>query len=120
VVRGQDGGGGHLLLARRNKRCVSTVKLHSFKINIFFPRLTESRWHPPPDGYFSIAEQEDVNKKHEAKEARKVEQIYVQQAFHGAAVDSDDEGASADSDEEPPGTVSRAGPYGKWQAVKEK
>ena len=39
----------------------------------------QSRWTAPPEGYFSIAEQEDVNRKHQAREMRKVEKIYEQQ-----------------------------------------
>ena len=45
--------------------------------------LSESRWTAPPEGYFSISEQEDVNRKHQAREMRKVEKIYEQQAIHG-------------------------------------
>ena len=43
----------------------------------------ESRWTPPEEGYLSIKEQEDINKKHEAREAKKMEQIYHSQLYHG-------------------------------------
>ena len=64
-----------------------TSKLALFKEYDLFSRgnpsrvdLTESRWTAPPEGYFSIGEQEDVNRKHNARENRKIEKIYEQQA----------------------------------------
>ena len=66
-----------------------TSKLALFKEYDLFSRgnpsrvdLTESRWTAPPEGYFSIGEQEDVNRKHNARENRKIEKIYEQQAIH--------------------------------------
>jgi len=89
----------------------------------------QSRWTAPPEGYFSIAEQEDVNRKHQAREMRKVEKIYEQQAIHGKEEEFADvaaEARSSDEDSEddgPPGgapTRIDHGPYGKWQVVEKK
>ena len=68
----------------------------------------ESRWDPPPEGYLSIQGQEDINKKHENREMRKIEQIYVQQALHCKEEDP----AEVEGPKPRP-----AGPYGAWQTV---
>ncbi len=76
----------------------------------------ESRWDAPPEGHFSIKEQEEINDKHEKKEVRKIEKIYESQSIHGTH--REDAGL-------PVPTVSRAhhgpqarsSPYGEWKAV---
>lgn len=92
----------------------------------------QSRWTAPPEGYFSIGEQEDVNRKHNARENRKIEKIYEQQAIHGKEeeefadvapeANSDDDDDSDDDDGPPGGERVKIdhGPYGKWQVVEKK
>ncbi len=73
--------------------------------------FAESRWEPPPEGYLSIKEQMDLNKKAEAKEKKRQKQIAEQQSFHGK---KDDDGALAVA---PQGPAPKVDPYGGWQTV---
>jgi len=84
----------------------------------------QSRWDAPKEGFFSIEEQEDVNKKHEAREAKKAETIYMQQALHGeqAKMPYSVPDVAAIS-----GPISASGPvyssaaaYGQWRKVEKK
>ncbi len=77
----------------------------------------ESRWDPPPDGYFSIKEQEEVNAKHEDKERKKVETMYVSQAIHGSH--REDAGLPTPTISTN-GPQARANPYGEWKTVQPK
>jgi len=59
--------------------------LATFLLQILVNRWVFSflRWDSPPEGFFSIQAQEEINAKHEEKERRKFETIYQQQSIHG-------------------------------------
>ena len=67
----------------------------------------QSRWTAPEEGYFSIAEQEETNRKHEEKEEKRIAAMYQSQSVHGTS-----EVKAAEVE------VERArNPYGRWQTV---
>ena len=68
---------------------------------------SESRWDKPKEGFLSIKAQEDINRKHEYIEQKRIDTIYQSQAIHGSHIEeAPKEDASASS-----------APYGKWQTV---
>lgn len=74
----------------------------------------ESRWDPPPDGYLSIKEQEEINQKHEEKETKKIYNMYQSQSIHGRHKDETEVAAEA---AETMGPQAKPSPYGAWQTV---
>ncbi len=77
----------------------------------------ESRWTEPPEGFFSVKEQEEVNRKHEAKEWKKVEAIYTSQAIHGSHKEDGSLPTPSVSHYGPQGRPARVNPYGEWKTV---
>eukprot|EP00096_Caligus_rogercresseyi_P008711 TRINITY_DN2809_c0_g1_i1.p1 TRINITY_DN2809_c0_g1~~TRINITY_DN2809_c0_g1_i1.p1 ORF type:complete len:329 (-),score=87.29 TRINITY_DN2809_c0_g1_i1:148-1134(-) len=70
----------------------------------------ESRWDPPPEGYLSIAEQHDINRKSEAKTLHRNASIMASQSIHGRGEEI--RAAAAETGQEP-----IYDPYGGWQTV---
>jgi len=78
----------------------------------------QSRWQPPPEGYLSIKDQEEINKKHEEREMKKYNRIVEQQSIHSHAGAFSATAAA----EAAAGTAPKADPYGSggWQKVAKK
>ena len=86
----------------------------------FLPQLCffSPRWQPPPEGYLSIKDQEEINKKHEEREMKKYNRIVEQQSIHSHAGAFSATAAA----ESAAGPAPKADPYGSggWQKVAKK
>jgi len=78
----------------------------------------ESRWDPPPEGYLSIQDQEDINKKHEEKEKKKHKKILASQSKHNPTANAAASTSSSSSSGVPvAGPAPKADPFGGWKSV---
>lgn len=75
---------------------------------------SESRWEAPPEGFFSIAEQEAVNRKHDEREEKKIYNMYQSQSIHGSHLDDAEVAAATVASF---GPDARVDPYGSWKSV---
>ena len=80
--------------------------------------VAESRWTAPPEGYLSIRDQEDINRKHEEREMKKYNKIVEQQSIHSHQASYSLAAASTSSASA--GPAPKAEPYGGWQTVSKK
>ncbi|XP_040571817.1 uncharacterized protein [Lepeophtheirus salmonis] len=76
----------------------------------------ESRWDKPPEGYLSIQEQHDINRKAEAKTLHRNASILASQSIHGKGEIVSYSDVSTTSYQEP----QTYDPYGGWQNVQPK
>jgi len=77
----------------------------------------ESRWTAPPEGFLSIKDQEEINRKHEERELKKYNKIVEQQSIHNhQAAYSVTAATEAVAGPAP----KAADPYGGWQKVAKK
>nr|ACO15359.1 WW domain-binding protein 4 [Caligus clemensi] len=78
----------------------------------------ESRWVKPPEGYLSIHEQHDINRKAEAKALHRNASILASQSIHGKGeLNNYGEGSSTGGSYQ---EEQKYDPYGGWQSVKPK
>lgn len=68
----------------------------------------ESCWEPPPEGFLSLKEQKNINKKQEKREMKRAKTIEASQAIHGTK----SEEISVTQGPQP-----KATPYGQWTTV---
>ena len=83
----------------------------------------ESRWEPPEEGYLSIKEQTEINRKSELKCIKKNASIAASQAIHskkGVISSASEAAMAAASAASSYGPETKYDPYGGWQTVKEK
>jgi len=79
----------------------------------------ESRWEPPPEGYLSIKDQEEINRKHEEREQKKLNKIIEAQNIHSHAANYSNE-AAAEAAQVAAGPPPKADAYGGWQNVEKR
>ena len=78
----------------------------------------ESRWEPPPEGYLSIKDQEEINRKHEEREQKKLNKIIEAQNIHSHAANYSNEAAAEAA--QVAGPPPKADAYGGWQNVEKR